>query len=127
MAHHPSHALISILRFALIAITSGGINASEAGEAETRQAVESNARPELNLSLTPSRNWVTARQTRWNTSPLEAAVARSPKVSWYHEAVQASIDAVADCQKGDHPGGGLGLFSIATLRPAAPSDHCRKF
>jgi hypothetical protein len=57
---------------------------------------------------------------------LEMAIAKAGRTSWYDHGIQASIDAVAECQRGDHPGGGMGLFSIATMRPSSPSDHCRR-
>jgi hypothetical protein len=57
---------------------------------------------------------------------LEMAIAKAGRKSWYDEGIRASIDAVAECQRGDHPGGGMGLLSIATMRPSSPSDHCRR-
>jgi hypothetical protein len=127
MARRPPHALSAILRLALVALAFTKVGTSDAAEPEAKAKVEATPLAELNLSLNRSESRSVHPWTSWNVSPVHAAVARSPKASWYHDAIQASIDAVVDCQKGDHPGGGMGLFSIATLRPAPPSDHCRKF
>ncbi len=41
--------------------------------------------------------------------------------------VKASKDALLECQKGDYPGGGIGLLSMPLARPNAVTDHCRRF
>jgi hypothetical protein len=41
--------------------------------------------------------------------------------------VKASKDALLECQKGDYPGGGMGLLSMPLARPNAVTDHCRRF
>jgi hypothetical protein len=117
-----------ILRRALVAaaISCAGV-VVEASETVSPLADLGAARPGLNLALRASSSTAVLAGQRWGVSPLQAAVVRSSKPGWYQEAIQASIDAVVDCQKGDHPGGGMGVFSIATLRPASPSDHCRRF
>ena len=38
--------------------------------------------------------------------------------------VEASKEAILECQKGDYPGGGTGLLSMPLGRPSSRTDHC---
>jgi len=38
--------------------------------------------------------------------------------------IEASKEAILECQKGDDPGGGTGLLSMPVGRPSSRTDHC---
>ena len=50
----------------------------------------------------------------------------SAHISLIDQGTAISEQALIDCQKGDYPGGGMGLLSIATMKPSAHAEHCRR-
>jgi hypothetical protein len=57
---------------------------------------------------------------------LGFAVAASARQSIAEQGVAAARQALLDCQKGDYPGGGMGVLSMPFQRPSAITDHCRR-
>ena len=54
------------------------------------------------------------------------AISRSAKQSISEQGVATAKQALLDCQKGDYPGGGLGILSMPYQRPNAITDHCHR-
>jgi hypothetical protein len=112
---------------ALIWLAAGGpTKATAQDEGQAIEPGRSVPRQELDLRHRGGRHSTVDRDEAIPGDRLVVAIARSVRTTWYDQGVQASIEAVVACQKGDHPGGGMGLLSIATMRPSAPSDHCRR-
>ena len=38
--------------------------------------------------------------------------------------IETAKEALLECQKGDYPGGGMGLLSMPLGRPSSRTDHC---
>ena len=66
------------------------------------------------------------RDAPWRKS-LSRSMASAAKVSLLEQGVEASRQALIDCQKGDYPGGGAGLLSMPFANASAQTDHCRRF
>lgn len=58
---------------------------------------------------------------------LAKSMAASARESLMDLGVNAARQALIECQKGDYPGGGMGLLSLPFQRPEAQTDHCRRF
>jgi len=58
---------------------------------------------------------------------LARSIALTAKVSLIEQGIEASPQALIDCQKGDYPGGGMGLLSLPFQNASAQTDHCRRF
>jgi hypothetical protein len=54
-----------------------------------------------------------------------SALANAAKISIIEQGVNTSKQALLDCQKGEYPGGGMGVLSLPHGRPSAITDHCR--
>ncbi len=73
----------------------------------------------------------------WQTTPaaagrapadrLSASIAAAARPGWIERGVEGSREALLECNKGDYPGGGMGLMSLPFARPSALTDHCRRF
>ena len=59
--------------------------------------------------------------------PLARGIASAYRQGLIDLGVKASKEALVECQKGDYPGGGMGLLSLPLARPNAVTDHCRRF
>ena len=57
---------------------------------------------------------------------LVQAISQSAMVSIAEHGIAAARQALLDCQKGDYPGGGMGIMSLPFQRPSAATDHCRR-
>ena len=72
-----------------------------------------------------------APMIRVGTVPVQDRLARSIEAAGHtgfiEQGVKASKEALLECQKGDYPGGGMGLMSMPLARPNAVTDHCRRF
>ena len=62
----------------------------------------------------------------WRKS-LSKSMTSAAKVSVLEQGIEASRQALIDCQKGDYSGGGMGLLSMPFQAASAQSDHCRRF
>ena len=86
-------------------------------------------RPALSLGLAPTGAvWPLPVSTNPSSAAdsLARAVAQSAQAGWLERGVATAKEALAECIKGDYPGGGMGLFSMPYLRPSATADHCRR-
>jgi hypothetical protein len=70
----------------------------------------------------PARPTTTPAQDR-----LSRGIEAAGTIGFIEHGVQASKEALIECQKGDYPGGGMGLMSMPLARPNAVTDHCRRF
>jgi hypothetical protein len=55
---------------------------------------------------------------------LSKEISEAAKVGLLDQGVEASREALLDCQKGDYPGGGLGLLSLPFGQVTEQSHHC---
>ena len=111
--------------FALL-VASTIVNAGQWNADPETQTDEQVQRVKLDLQYRSDGRSTAGRMKSIPGKALVIALAKAGRTRWYEHGIQASIDAVAECQRGDHPGGGMGLLSIATMRPSSPSDHCRR-
>jgi hypothetical protein len=86
------------------------------------------ARSGLLLDLQP-RFFASARPAHGVTkeeasSSLGKEISEAAKVGLLDQGVEASREALLDCQKGDYPGGGLGLLSLPFGQVTEQSHHC---
>ena len=58
---------------------------------------------------------------------LSASIAAAARPGWIERGVEGSREALLECNKGDYPGGGMGLMSMPFAKPSALTDHCRRF
>jgi hypothetical protein len=56
---------------------------------------------------------------RW-AKPIASAAHRS----LIQSGVETAKEALIECQRGDYPGGGMGLRSMPIGRPESRTDHC---
>ena len=83
----------------------------------------------LNLRLPPSAALQIRpvdRDAPWRKS-LSQSMTSAARVSLLEQGVETSRQALIDCQKGDYPGGGMGLLSMSFANASAQTDHCRRF
>ena len=59
------------------------------------------------------------RADRWAKS-----IASSANRGLTQRGVETAKEALIECQRGDYPGGGVGLLSMPIGRPASRTDHC---
>ena len=55
---------------------------------------------------------------------LTKSIAMAAKRSLAQSGVEVAKEAILECQKGDYPGGGMGLLSMPLGRPSSRTDHC---
>jgi len=86
-------------------------------------------RQPLNLALRPAVASVDkpVLLSKPRENALAKAISASAHASLIDLGVSTARQALIDCQKGDYPGGGMGLQSLPTQQPEAQSDHCRRF
>ena len=83
----------------------------------------------LNLRL-PSSAWLPTGpvdRDALQRNSLSKSMTSAAKVSLLEQGIEASRQALIDCQKGDYSSGGMGLLSMPFQAAAAQGDHCRRF
>jgi hypothetical protein len=63
-------------------------------------------------------------QNARSSSKLAAAISAAGNVDMVQGGVAGSKWALLECQRGDYPGGGMGVLSLPFGRPSARTDHC---
>jgi hypothetical protein len=60
------------------------------------------------------------------TRNLGASIAATAKAGVVEQGVATAKEAIQSCQKGDYPGGGMGLLSLPSGRESARTGHCQR-
>jgi hypothetical protein len=75
----------------------------------------------------------TAREQRlrcngceFQTGKLGTSIALTARAGIVEQGVATAKEAIQSCQKGDYPGGGLGLLSLPSGRESARTAHCQR-
>jgi len=55
---------------------------------------------------------------------LALSIASAANQSFVQSSIEVAKEAILGCQKGDYPGGGMGLLSMPLGRPSSRTDHC---
>ena len=85
---------------------------------------EATAKPIVLSADDPHRGVVGS--TRSADARMAKAIAASAHIGILEQGIASAQQALIDCQKGDYPGGGMGLLSMPYFRPSAITDHCRR-
>lgn len=113
------------------ALLVNGAAASLAHAADSSTNVDVGARPALawdaRIFLDASSKRVSGEAVRAADRPdrFAAAIASAGNAGFVEEGTAGSRQAILECNKGDYPGGGMGLLSLPQGRPSATGDHCR--
>lgn len=129
-AHGP--VMAAFLALALLAVPARASPQTLAAPEHGRpDAAEPPPLQPLQVRLLPEAAKLGAASALQLRAPAGDALARSlaaaGRVSLLEQGVSSARQALIECQKGDYPGGGMGLLSLPSQRPEAQTDHCRRF